>query len=81
MLDDDTLEYFRKTAEAAEMDYQTMINATLRESVAKEIGTRIRALDRGKTPEKFTGRTARRTEVGRHAGELPVSYPYLFDRL
>lgn len=40
MLDDDVLEHFRRAAEARGTGYQTMINATLRESLAKP---RVRA--------------------------------------
>ena len=35
MLDDDILEHFRSKAEAAGIGYQTMINAALRDSIAK----------------------------------------------
>jgi hypothetical protein len=38
MLDDDILEHFRSQAEAAGIGYQTMINAALRESIAKPRG-------------------------------------------
>ncbi|MDZ7652169.1 MAG: BrnA antitoxin family protein [Burkholderiaceae bacterium] len=38
MLDDDILEHFRSQAEAAGIGYQTMINAALRDSIAKPQG-------------------------------------------
>lgn len=38
MLDDEILEHFRSHAEAAGIGYQTMINAALRESIAKPKG-------------------------------------------
>lgn len=38
MLDDDLIEFFRKKAEAQGTGYQTMINATLRATVADEQG-------------------------------------------
>lgn len=38
MLDDDILGHFRSRAEAVGVGYQTMINATLRESIAKSKG-------------------------------------------
>ncbi len=38
MLDDDVLEHFRSQAEAAGIGYQTMINAALRDSIAKPQG-------------------------------------------
>jgi hypothetical protein len=38
MLDDDVLEHFRSQAEAAGIGYQTMINAALHDSIAKQKG-------------------------------------------
>ncbi len=38
MLDDDLIEFFRAKAEAQGSGYQTMINATLRATVAEEKG-------------------------------------------
>ncbi len=38
MLDDDILEHFRAQAEAAGIGYQTMINAALRDAIAKPQG-------------------------------------------
>jgi hypothetical protein len=38
MLDDDILAHFRSRAEAAGMGYQTMINAALREAIARTKG-------------------------------------------
>jgi hypothetical protein len=38
MLDDDILEHFRLQAEAAGIGYQTMINAALRDAIAKPQG-------------------------------------------
>lgn len=38
MLDDDILEHFRSQAETAGVGYQTMINAALRDSIAKARG-------------------------------------------
>ena len=38
MLDDDLIEFFRAKAEAQGTGYQTMINATLRATVAEEQG-------------------------------------------
>ncbi len=38
MLDDDLIEFFRAKAEAQGTGYQTMINATLRATVAQEKG-------------------------------------------
>lgn len=38
MLDDDLIEFFRAKAEAHGTGYQTMINATLRATVAEEQG-------------------------------------------
>lgn len=38
MLDDDLIEFFRAKAEAQGTGYQTMINATLRATVAEEKG-------------------------------------------
>ena len=38
MLDDDLIEFFRAKAEAQGTGYQTMINATLRETVTEEQG-------------------------------------------
>ncbi|MFN7431998.1 MAG: BrnA antitoxin family protein [Betaproteobacteria bacterium] len=38
MLDDDILEHFRAQAEAAGIGYQTMINAALRNAIAKPQG-------------------------------------------
>ena len=38
MLDDDLIEFFRAKAEAQGTGYQTMINATLRATVAEERG-------------------------------------------
>ena len=38
MLDDDLIEFFRSKAEAQGTGYQTMINATLRATVAEEQG-------------------------------------------
>ena len=38
MLDDDLIEFFRAKAEAQGTGYQTMINATLRTTVAEEQG-------------------------------------------
>ena len=38
MLDDDLIEFFRAKADAAGTGYQTMINATLRSTVAQERG-------------------------------------------
>ena len=38
MLDDDTLEHVRSSAEAAGIGYQTRINAALRESITKPKG-------------------------------------------
>jgi uncharacterized protein (DUF4415 family) len=38
MLDDDVIEFFRAKAEAMGAGYQTMINASLRNAMAKEHG-------------------------------------------
>ena len=38
MLDDDILEHFRSRAEAAGLGYQTMINAALRDAIARAKG-------------------------------------------
>ena len=38
MLDEDVIEFFRAKAEAQGTGYQTMINATLRETIAEERG-------------------------------------------
>jgi hypothetical protein len=38
MLDDDILEHFRAQAEAAGIGYQTMINAAMRDAIAKPQG-------------------------------------------
>jgi uncharacterized protein (DUF4415 family) len=40
MLDDDIIEYFRSEAEAKGTGYQTMINAALREVLAKSRGAK-----------------------------------------
>ena len=41
MLDDDLIEFFRAKAEAQGMGYQTMINATLRATVAESKGKSV----------------------------------------
>ena len=41
MLDDDLIEFFRAKAEAQGTGYQTMINATLRATVAEETGKAV----------------------------------------
>jgi uncharacterized protein (DUF4415 family) len=43
MLDDDVIEFFRAKAEAQGTGYQTMINATLRQTIAEERGQRAEA--------------------------------------